>query len=264
MCSPPLAVCPVVSSTFGGHVTLSLRVVVLCCAVSGSGRALLDVALLDALDNKFALAKSAVACIERVENLLERMSQCDDDYSAIDTAYKSLWKDLEETVDDALALRRKILMEMQDEITPESPVLKSEREMSLEALLGIAEPRVKMLIRYASIASRLAVCKTRIAEFTSDESVCAITVGAAHALSEAEAGSASVMKLLTSMYVGGAGPSEPAWDQFLQHVVVSEPSCRYSPSDARCHVRVWGTILLARLWNNGWRTWTSVCLCGSG
>ena len=82
-------------------------------AVSGTGRALLDTALLDALDSKVALAKAAVVSLERIEALLDRMAKCDDDFSAIDGQYRAMWPDLEETVDDALALRRKILLEMQ-------------------------------------------------------------------------------------------------------------------------------------------------------
>lgn len=74
---------------------------------------MLDSALLDALDSKVALAKAAVASLERVESLLERMSRCDDEFTGIDGQFRAMWPDLEEAVDDALTLRRKILLEMQ-------------------------------------------------------------------------------------------------------------------------------------------------------
>jgi hypothetical protein len=109
---------------------------------------------------------------------------------------------------------------MQDELNPENPVLRPERERSFVALLDIADPRIQLLIRFVTVCTRVAATSKRVSDLEAETGTAAVCVGVRHALTEAEAGEASVLRLMKNMYMGGAGPSEPAWDHYLQLVLV--------------------------------------------
>ena len=148
-------------------------------------------------------------------------------------------------------------------------MLSQDREVAFESLLSVAEPRVMMLARFASISTRITNVESRLSELNDDtgtddiRNTKHVTVGLDHAVAEANAGQTSVLKMLRGMYVGNAGPSEAAWEHFLQLVVVrcthSMDVCSAIALQQRCCC----SVLCGRsCWSSALRTSNAVCRCG--
>ena len=268
----------------------------LCLSVASDDTSVapVNLSVVTTLEDKINVVALAVAFVEAMEQLLQRVNVVHDKFYEVKEDKRALWPVLEAALDNLLASRRHVLSDMQVSTAVGMSALDGLRALSAhrmlpsphrqwmrcvirnirDAVLGVRrvvacvpdglvlrlcvscqdytsadqpvlpaatvddfkqdidnmESHVAMLIRYAELVTKLSLLTDMLYGIQhgeglgdSDIDVAELCVGVQHAIEEANAGDASVLRLLHSTQTGGQGPSEAAWEHFGFLIQVTQP-----------------------------------------
>ncbi len=186
----------------------------------------ISLVVVDSLRLKVDVVQRGVEFVLDLESLLARVDAAHDAYGTVTEVVRCLWPMLEHALDDLLTMRRRVLSDMSDAATAEDPVLPGPVVDPFRARIETLEARVSMLQTYAGQVLALAKHRDSIADLKANAvvggdggavevlDVSELCTGVDHAVEEADAGDASVLRLLHHTDAGGQGPSSAAWEHF--------------------------------------------------